>query len=843
MREGCPTARLIVLAAALAVASLLPTSLLASKLIPVVPAWFPEINHGPILIDGDANFTQANGVRSGSGTANRPFVISDWGISSSYYPPAIEVRNTRASFVLFNITAGDGGLYGVVVLTNVSNARLEAVSIYGVGEPILRIDASHDVTVTGSELGRWTAWGPGRGPAIVHSDRITVTNNAILSGLDLDSSTNVTVQGNTFVYGGITWHGSSPTHFSSHVITSDNLAQGKPIRYYAGCVDQVIDATGAGQVLVADCDRVHISNLTAVDPNGYVKAAIQLAYVRQANVSSNQIRYAHFGMVLDRVNDSVVFGNMVRQTPVGITLRESSGVVVFHNDLIGMDPTSYILAEDDRGSENQWSAPYPIGGNYWSLDTQPDSCSGPNQTDCTGPDGIVDAPFAIDGNTTDPYPITRPITFVDAPPVVVLTVQGPPIRAGDLVWIDTAGSYDPDGNFWPVSWEVDGPVAISPGSGTLTYFTFGSVRVYNVTLTDQDDVGVRNSTTVTINVLTPHSTPNVQFTMTIGSVPVTGALTGDTVTFDGSASSDAFGPLTASFWDFGDGQTAEGSLVVSHTYPNPGQFQVWLTVVNDRGDSAAAMANLNVFTRPVFTDYASSAGFHLPIPVDWEGQENVDVGGFTYQLVLTGPSANGHSTRIGVETDRDPTVRETSAYLDGLVQEALSSVRSDRPDAYLDGSPLHRTISGHASVTFVIRYPSDNLVQEATIVVSESHERFWLFLLTLDSSLFILGHMVIDTMATGLVITLAPIPPNVAGVPLSGLAIVVATVVGTFGAVLVIRALLMRPRRGAEGPPTSSLGSGLASVPQQEQSLVCPRCAASASPNASFCPNCGLELK
>jgi len=839
MREGCPTARLIALVAALAVASLLPTSHPASKPFPVEPAWFPEINHGPILIDGDANFTQANGVRSGSGTANRPFVISDWGISSSYYPPAIEVRNTRASFVLFNITAGDGGLYGVVVLTNVSNARLEAVSIYGVGEPILRIDASHDVTVTVSELGRWTAWGPGRGPAIVHSDRITVTNNAILSGVDLDSSTNVTLQGNTFVYGGITWHGSSPTHFSSHVITSDNLAQGKPIRYYARCVDQAIDASGAGQVLVADCDRVHVSNLTAVDPNGYVKAAIQLAYVRHANVSSNQIRYAHFGIVLDRVNDSVVFGNMVREAAVGISLRESSGIVVFHNDLIGMDPTSYVLAEDDRGLENQWSAPYPVGGNYWSLDTGPDLCSGPNQTNCTGPDRIVDAAFGIDGNSTDPYPVTRPITFVDAPPVVVLTIQAPPIRAGDLVWIDSAGSHDPDGNFWPQGWSVDGPVVISAGPGTLTYFTFGSVRVYNVTLTAQDDVGVRNSTTVTINVLTPHSTPSVQFAMKIGSVPVTGALTGDTVTFDGSASYDAYGPLTASFWEFGDGTSAAGTLVVSHTYPNPGQFQVWLTVVNDRGDSAAAMATLNVFARPVFTDYASTAGFRLPIPVDWARQENVDVGGFTYQLVLTGPSANGHSTRIGVETDRDPTVRETSTYLDGLVQEALSSVRSDRPDAYLDGSPLHRTISGHASVTFVIRYPSDNLVQEATIVVSEAHERFWLLILTLDSSLFILGHIVIDTMSTGLVITLAPIPPNIAGVPLTGLGIVVATVVGTFGAVLVIRALSMRSRRGTGGPPVS----GLAAIPREEKRTVCRRCGSPTQPNASFCSSCGLDLK
>src|SRR5438445_10899763 len=132
----------------------------------------------------------------------------------------------------------------------------------------------------------------------------------------------------------------------------------------------------------------------------------------------------------------------------------------------------------------------------------------------------------------------------------------------------------------------------------------------------------------------------------------------------------------------------------------PGRFQVWLTVVNDRAFSAAAAATLNVLARPAFTDYANSAGFHLPIPVDWARQENVDVGGLTYQLLLTGPSANGRTTRIAVATDRDPTVRETSAYLDGIVQEVLSGVQADRPDAYLNGSPTYRTISGHASITF-----------------------------------------------------------------------------------------------------------------------------------------------
>ncbi|HYS99770.1 MAG TPA: PKD domain-containing protein [Thermoplasmata archaeon] len=843
MGEGCPTAGLIVLAAVLAVTSLIPMTVAASQTTPVHPTWFPEINHGPILIDGDTNFTQENGVRNGSGTADDPFVIRDWGIWSSYYPPAIEVRNTRAFVVIFNVTAGDGGLYGVVVLTNVSNVRMEAVSIYGVGAPILRIDSSWNVTVTGSELGRWTAWGPGQGPAIVHSDRIALTNDTILSGVDLDASTNVVFEADTFVYGGITWQGIEPTQFTSHVIGPDNLAQGKPIRYVARCADQVIDASDAGQVLVADCDRVQVSNLTLDDPNAWITTAIQLAFVRHANVSSNRARYVHAGIVLDRVTDSVVFGNMVRQAGLGIVLRESSGIAVSHNDLIGMDPTSYILAQDDRGSENDWSAPYPTGGNYWSTWTGPDRCSGPSQNDCTGPDGIVDAGFAVDDNTTDPYPLTLPVTFVDAPPVLVLTVQPPPTHALDLIWIDTAGSYDPDGNFWPVSWDVDGPVTISPGSGTLTYFVFRSVRVYNVTLTGQDDVGVRNSTTVTVDVTTPHSTPSVGFTMTVNSTTATAAFAGDTVAFDGSGSSDPYGPLTSIYWLFGDGESAEGSLVVAHTYPAPGQFTVWLSVANDRGDGASAQATLTVFARPAFTDYANSAGFHLPIPVDWARQENVDVGGLNYQLLLTGPSANGRTTRIAAATDRDPTVRETSAYLDGIVQEVLLDVQKDRPDAYLNGSPTYRTISGHASITFVIRYPSDNFVQEGTVVVSEAHERFWLLLLTVDRSLFALGHFVIDTMATGLVITLAADQSPIAGVPLFAFGIILTAVSGVIGAVFFVRALSRPARRTSSGMLTAPTSSGYVAKKSGQMRTVCRVCSFSALPGSYFCPRCGSELK
>src|SRR5919201_968358 len=115
---------------------------------------------------------------------------------------------------------------------------------------------------------------------------------------------------------------------------------------------------------------------------------------------------------------------------------------------------------------------------------------------------------------------------------------------------------------------------------------------------------------------------------------------------------------------------------------------------------------------------------------------------------------------------------------------------------------LYSTIFGHASVTFVIRYPSDGIVQEATVVVSEAHERFWLFLLTVDASLFLLGDFVLGTMAKGFEITLAPIPPvppNLFGVPLSGLVMSSAIVLGVFGVGLALRTLAIRASRKAGG--------------------------------------------
>ena len=65
------------------------------------------IPHDPIYIESNDNFIPANGVISGSGTENDPYVIENWNIDASS-AHGIEIRNTNACFVIRNCYVHDG---------------------------------------------------------------------------------------------------------------------------------------------------------------------------------------------------------------------------------------------------------------------------------------------------------------------------------------------------------------------------------------------------------------------------------------------------------------------------------------------------------------------------------------------------------------------------------------------------------------------------------------------------------------------------------------------------------------------------------------------------------------
>src|SRR5438309_12130228 len=78
--------------------------------------------HEPIVINGDADFTSANGVTGGRGTASDLYIIEGWSISVCCRTPGILIHVTSDYFVIRNVqvTSIDWILYSFnkIILAN-----------------------------------------------------------------------------------------------------------------------------------------------------------------------------------------------------------------------------------------------------------------------------------------------------------------------------------------------------------------------------------------------------------------------------------------------------------------------------------------------------------------------------------------------------------------------------------------------------------------------------------------------------------------------------------------------------------------------------------------------------
>jgi parallel beta-helix repeat protein len=125
-----------------------------------------------------------------------------------------------------------------------------------------------------------------------------------------------------------------------------------------------------------------------------------LVYSSDNIVSGNSITKDRQGVGFDHSDNNTLSGNNITDIDdYGITTYTSFGNSIFHNNLInnGQHAESYqSLNGFDRG--------YPAGGNYWSDYSGIDIFSGRYQNE-TGGDGIGDAPYFIDSENTDRYPL------------------------------------------------------------------------------------------------------------------------------------------------------------------------------------------------------------------------------------------------------------------------------------------------------------------------------------------------------------------------------------------------------------------------------------------------------
>ena len=189
-------------------------------------------------------------------------------------------------------------------------------------------------------------------------------------------------------------------------------------------------------------------------------------------------------------------------------------------------------------------------------------------------------------NQSDPWFFTTMTTPPDNEPPVA-DAGGPySAGAGQIITFNGSGSSDPDGEIDFYRWNFgDGTSEILAESPDHTYSNTGT---YEVTLTIIDNDGTTDSDIIEVTIggyVNKKPTANA-------NGPYQG-VTGESITFSGSNSSDSDGTITKYTWNFGDNTLGYGE-VATHNYSKAGSFNVTLTVTDDEGDTHTATTSVEV---------------------------------------------------------------------------------------------------------------------------------------------------------------------------------------------------------------------------------------------------------
>ena len=305
------------------------------------------------------------------------------------------------------------------------------------------------------------------------------TNMSSACAIYLNKAESTTISGNSFTSTGMVLTGTALEHYNTHTITTDNLVDGRPVRYYSNCADLALDGDSTGQLILANCTDADVRNLDiAPGVIGMFVAYSENVDIQSCNVSGNsysnvEIRRTQNVSISEcSIHDSGGIGVHPYEFVVNFTLANSTvkdsfsdgvrveyttqtnitGNTILRNGfgyslLYGIDVRSctwgnisennivdnYIGLRLSTGTTNFKVFHNNFINNTYQADdvlsnTWDDGYpSGGNYWDDytdwdNNTDGIWDNPYVIDENSQDDYPLVEPIPeFSDiVMPVIVL---------------------------------------------------------------------------------------------------------------------------------------------------------------------------------------------------------------------------------------------------------------------------------------------------------------------------------------------------------------------------------------------------------------------------------------
>ncbi|HYY47145.1 MAG TPA: alkaline phosphatase family protein [Thermoplasmata archaeon] len=278
--------------------------------------------HAPMYINGNAGFTAANGVQSGSGTAADPYVIRDWFIDGTLYPGSqamIHIENTDAYVVIENNK-----------IVNLANSNhWEAIQL---GHWPATINTQH-VTIRHNDVeNAQHAYGIAvrSGSSDVHVEANFVRTDANYDwvyGIMTDRGVHdVTVSGNYVdAYTSVAFH-TAGIHLSDTYVDDASRATG-----LVATQNTVVNATAAAIESGSSTGTVITGNLVYTDTAGL--PSVGAGYPRGIDTAWNSV-------------GTIVFGNLIHTFASGILVGADDDVVA-SNTIFGVD---YGIFVPDNGS-------------------------------------------------------------------------------------------------------------------------------------------------------------------------------------------------------------------------------------------------------------------------------------------------------------------------------------------------------------------------------------------------------------------------------------------------------------------------------------------------------------
>jgi parallel beta-helix repeat protein len=289
-------------------------------------------DHSPIGIDGNAQFTAANGVVAGNGSPTAPFIIENWSINASTNT-GIGIWNTTKYFVIRNCYVYDGsqGNWDGILLWNATNGSVMDSRLkndyYGV-----TIDISYNILVRNVSISQSHKMGlelggsshgtlenvsidgttSGHGLYVDKSDHFLITNSSMFDnrydGIDEDNS-------NNFTYRNITAYG--------------NKWAGWEI---SGCRDYRLEGSTVYKnpdgLSLNSCMRIVVDRNRIYDNDG---TGLELRDIESSRLLNNEIYGHNEGMLVYYVYHTLLAGNKVHDNELGVLLEDESNNTFYSN--------------------------------------------------------------------------------------------------------------------------------------------------------------------------------------------------------------------------------------------------------------------------------------------------------------------------------------------------------------------------------------------------------------------------------------------------------------------------------------------------------------------------------